>query len=126
MCREHWYALPESIRDRVNATYRPGQNALTASRAYRAALHDALSYARSHGARVITGVHGETLAIEHDEDGVTIRADVGYGETKLSAAGARALAAALTERADLAEAWMRQAASTDEWADDPNPAERCP
>jgi hypothetical protein len=46
MCREHWYALPEDIRARINETYRPGQNALSASPAYRAALRDALDYAR--------------------------------------------------------------------------------
>ena len=50
MCREHWYMLPEDIRARINETYRPGQNALTASPAYRAALRDALDYAR-HASR---------------------------------------------------------------------------
>jgi hypothetical protein len=25
MCRRHWFKLPKSIRDRVWATYRPGQ-----------------------------------------------------------------------------------------------------
>lgn len=48
MCREHWYTLPADIRARINETYRPGQNALTASPAYRAALRDALDYARQH------------------------------------------------------------------------------
>lgn len=24
-CRKHWYALPKSLRDRIWATYRPGQ-----------------------------------------------------------------------------------------------------
>ena len=46
MCPGHWYALPADIRARISETYRPGQNALTASPAYRAALHDALDYAR--------------------------------------------------------------------------------
>jgi hypothetical protein len=48
MCPEHWYALPEDIRAAINAAYRPGQNALTASPAYRAALRDTLEYARQH------------------------------------------------------------------------------
>lgn len=46
MCREHWYSLPADIRARISETYRPGQTALTASPAYRAALRDALDYAR--------------------------------------------------------------------------------
>lgn len=25
MCRSHWYALPRPMRDRIWATYRPGQ-----------------------------------------------------------------------------------------------------
>lgn len=25
MCRRHWYSLPKAMRDRIWATYRPGQ-----------------------------------------------------------------------------------------------------
>jgi hypothetical protein len=25
MCKPHWYTLPKSLRDRIWATYRPGQ-----------------------------------------------------------------------------------------------------
>jgi len=46
MCRAHWYALPFAIRERILATYRPGQTVLTASPEYLEALHDALAYAR--------------------------------------------------------------------------------
>lgn len=28
MCRAHWYTVPKPIRDRVWATYRPGQEAV--------------------------------------------------------------------------------------------------
>ena len=47
MCREHWYALPFAIRERILATFRPGQTALTASPEDREALRDALRYAAS-------------------------------------------------------------------------------
>lgn len=34
-CREHWYRLPKALRDRIWATYRPGQEkTLTPSDAY--------------------------------------------------------------------------------------------
>jgi hypothetical protein len=34
-CRTHWYALPRELRNRIWATYRPGQEAtLTPSREY--------------------------------------------------------------------------------------------
>jgi hypothetical protein len=46
MCRTHWYALPFEIRERILATFRPGQTALTASSEYLEALRDALHYAQ--------------------------------------------------------------------------------
>jgi hypothetical protein len=54
------------------------------------------------------GVSGETLTAGHDEDGVTIRTE--FRNNKLSALGARELAAHLVECADRAEAWMATAA----------------
>jgi hypothetical protein len=54
------------------------------------------------------GVSGEQLTASHDEDGVLIRAD--FSATKLSALGARQLAAHLVRLADAADAWMREAA----------------
>ena len=47
MCREHWYALPFEIRERILATFRPGQTVLAASPEYLEALRDALRYAAS-------------------------------------------------------------------------------
>jgi len=38
MCRPHWYMVPITLRDRILATFRPGQTALTASPEYRQAL----------------------------------------------------------------------------------------
>ncbi len=49
MCREHWYALPFEIRERILATFRPGQTVLTASPEYLDALRDALHYAAQQG-----------------------------------------------------------------------------
>ena len=46
MCRADWYRLPKELRDRINATYRPGQTALTCTPEYRDALHEALAFAR--------------------------------------------------------------------------------
>jgi hypothetical protein len=38
-CRSHWYALPTPLRDRIWATYRPGQEFDTSpSRAYLTAM----------------------------------------------------------------------------------------
>ena len=51
MCRAHWYALPFEIRERILATFRPGQTALTASPEYLEALRDALHYARRAAGR---------------------------------------------------------------------------
>ena len=51
MCRAHWYALPFEIRERILATFRPGQTALTASPEYLDALRDALHYARHAAAQ---------------------------------------------------------------------------
>jgi hypothetical protein len=47
MCPADWRHLPADIRARVLAAYQPGQNALTCSPEYRAALRDALAYARA-------------------------------------------------------------------------------
>jgi hypothetical protein len=46
MCRGHWYALPGYMRDRIWASYVPGQNAITCTDEYRAALRAVLDYAR--------------------------------------------------------------------------------
>lgn len=37
-CRTHWYALPKDVRDRIWATYVPGQTAATMSDDYAQAL----------------------------------------------------------------------------------------
>lgn len=40
-CKGHWYALPKALRDRIWATYVPGQEVTkTPSREYLAAAHD--------------------------------------------------------------------------------------
>jgi len=51
MCRAHWFRLPAELRSRIWDTYRPGQTALSASPEYRAALREALEFARQaeHG-----------------------------------------------------------------------------
>ena len=46
MCRGHWYSLPGHLRDRIWASYVPGQNAITCTSEYREALRDVLEYAR--------------------------------------------------------------------------------
>jgi hypothetical protein len=58
--------------------------------------------------RTFHGVSGETLIAGHDEDGVMIRTE--FRSNKLSAFGARELATQLIECAELAEAWMAEAA----------------
>jgi hypothetical protein len=72
------------------------------------------------GPRTFFGVAGETLSVGHDEDGVMVRAD--FRGTKLSALGARDLAAYLTECAIRAEAWMAEASDLGE----PEPEEYDP
>jgi hypothetical protein len=71
------------------------------------------------GPRTFFGVAGETLSVGHDEDGVMIRAD--FKGTKLSALGARDLAAYLAKCASQAEAWMAEAAELGE--PEPEPEE---
>jgi hypothetical protein len=72
------------------------------------------------GPRTFFGVAGETLSVGHDEDGVMVRAD--FKGTKLSALGARDLAAYLTECAIRAEAWMAEASDLGEPEEyDPGP-----
>ena len=49
-CKPHWYALPKAIRDRIWATYRPGQEVdKLPSKAYLAAAREAEQWAREHG-----------------------------------------------------------------------------
>lgn len=44
-CRDHWYRLPKYIRDRIWATFRPGQEvSMTPSPAYIAAAKEALAW----------------------------------------------------------------------------------
>lgn len=44
-CREHWYRLPKRIRDRIWATFRPGQEvSATPSPAYVAAAKEAQAW----------------------------------------------------------------------------------
>lgn len=57
---------------------------------------------------IFHGLSGETLIVGQDEDGVALRAD--FHGTKLSALGARELAAHLVDCADRAEAWMADVA----------------
>jgi len=45
-CRPHWYALPKVLRDRIWATFVPGQTAATSSPEYREALREVLTWAR--------------------------------------------------------------------------------
>jgi hypothetical protein len=43
-CRPDWFALPPELRDRIMAHWQPGQNAVTASDEYWAALQEVLDY----------------------------------------------------------------------------------
>jgi hypothetical protein len=44
-CKPHWYALPKALRDRILATYRPGQEITkTPSVAYVQAAQDAQAW----------------------------------------------------------------------------------
>jgi hypothetical protein len=74
------------------------------------------------GPRIFFGVAGETLSVGHDEDGVMVRAD--FKGTKLSALGARDLAAYLAKCASQAEAWMAEASDLGE--PEPEPEEYVP
>jgi len=48
MCKEHWYSVPEALRNQIWAYYRPGQTLLTCTAQYREALCDVMSYAIEH------------------------------------------------------------------------------
>ena len=49
-CREHWYALPKHLRDRIWQAYRPGQEAtLTPSREYLTVAQEVDAWIRSMG-----------------------------------------------------------------------------
>ena len=53
-CRPHWFALPKALRDRIWATYRPGQeDTMTPSRAYLDAAEAVQQWirAKQHGER---------------------------------------------------------------------------
>ncbi|WP_428419236.1 hypothetical protein [Methylibium sp.] len=46
-CKAHWFKLPKALRDRIWATYRPGQEITkTPSAAYLAAARDVLDWIR--------------------------------------------------------------------------------
>jgi hypothetical protein len=48
-CRSHWYALPKPIRDRIWATYSPGQESRgDQSPEYMEALQDVMRWAKEH------------------------------------------------------------------------------
>lgn len=48
-CKQHWFALPKDIRDRIWATYRPGQEVTkTPSRDYVAAARAARDWIEQH------------------------------------------------------------------------------
>lgn len=49
-CRAHWFQLPKAIRDRIWATYRPGQEIdKSPSREYVAAAMEAHDWALAQG-----------------------------------------------------------------------------
>jgi transcriptional regulator with XRE-family HTH domain len=48
-CRKHWFMLPKALRDRVWASYRPGQEvAMTPSREYLAVAREVQDWIREH------------------------------------------------------------------------------
>lgn len=51
-CRAHWFRLPKSLRDRIWATYRPGQEiTMTPSREYLEAANAVQEWIREREAR---------------------------------------------------------------------------
>jgi hypothetical protein len=59
MCRRHWFLLPKRLRNRIWATYRPGQEVVTKtpSREYLAAAREARAWLRQHeSSSSLTGV----------------------------------------------------------------------
>lgn len=49
-CKPHWYRLPKALRDRIWATYRPGQeNTKDPSEAYLDAADEVQRWIREHG-----------------------------------------------------------------------------
>ena len=52
-CRRHWYALPKHLRDRIWATFRPGQEiTMTPSDAYLQAARDVQEWIAANGASI--------------------------------------------------------------------------
>lgn len=50
-CKPHWFALPKNLRDRIWATYKPGQEiSMTPSEAYLAAAHAVQDWITEHEA----------------------------------------------------------------------------
>lgn len=48
-CKEHWFRLPKRLRDRIWATYRPGQEvSLTPSAEYIEAAEDVQNWVEEH------------------------------------------------------------------------------
>lgn len=49
-CREHWFALPKNLRDRIWAAYKPGQEkTMTPSREYVLAARAVQEWIAEHG-----------------------------------------------------------------------------
>ena len=49
-CRPHWYALPQALRNRIWAAYRPGQeNDMRPSETYLAVARDVQAWISEHG-----------------------------------------------------------------------------
>ncbi len=49
-CKTHWFRLPKELRDRVWATYRPGQEKdMTPSKEYLAVADEVQQWIREHG-----------------------------------------------------------------------------
>ena len=54
-CKQHWYALPKHLRDRIWATYRPGQEITkTPSDAYLEAAREVQKWIKEHGGSRLT------------------------------------------------------------------------
>ena len=50
-CRTHWFKLPKRLRDRIWATYRPGQEITkTPSAEYLAVAHEVQDWIKAEGA----------------------------------------------------------------------------
>lgn len=60
-CRKHWYRLPQGIRNRIWAAFKPGQEKTkTPSAAYIAAAREAQDWIREHGGSFVGHSEGLT------------------------------------------------------------------